>query len=140
MKTEELPTNPINLFATWMADASHLPLHNGVTVATVGADGQPSARVVLLRGHDEQGFVFYTNYESRKARDMEANPRAALLFWWRELGRQIRIEGRISRDQRGVGHHTTVFMNQALRFTEIHDLAEYGSEDLLAQAIANPRQ
>ncbi|NQU41573.1 MAG: pyridoxamine 5'-phosphate oxidase [Lentisphaerae bacterium] len=101
MNEAQLPADPIELFSTWLEEASHQPLHNGVTVATVGPDGQPSARIVLLRGHDEHGFVFYTNYESRKARELEANPRAAMLCWWRELGRQIRIEGLISRVSRG---------------------------------------
>jgi pyridoxamine 5'-phosphate oxidase len=68
-----------------------------MTVATVDRDGQPSARTVLLRGWDERGFVFYTNYESRKGAALAAHPRAALLFWWDILQRQIRIEGAVER-------------------------------------------
>jgi pyridoxamine 5'-phosphate oxidase len=68
-----------------------------MTLATATPDGRPSARVVLLKGFDERGFVFYTNYEGRKSRELEANPRAALLFYWGELERQVRVEGRVSR-------------------------------------------
>jgi pyridoxamine 5'-phosphate oxidase len=70
---------------------------NAVTVASVGADGQPSARVVLLRGYDERGFVFFTNYESRKGRELDGHGKAAMLFYWGPLERQIRIEGRVER-------------------------------------------
>ena len=66
-------------------------------VATATANGRPSARTVLLKGYDERGFVFYTNYEGRKASELEANPACALLFYWGELERQVRIEGRASR-------------------------------------------
>ena len=68
-----------------------------MTVATVGLDGQPSARVVLLKGFDERGFVFYTNYESRKGRELLAHPRAALLFFWPDLERQVRVEGSVEK-------------------------------------------
>src|SRR5687768_11766831 len=70
-----------------------VPDPNAMTLATVGPDGQPSARVVLLKGVDEQGFVFYTNFEGRKGRDLIANPRAALCFYWAPLGEQVRVEG-----------------------------------------------
>ena len=68
-----------------------------MTLATATPDGRPSARMVLLRGADERGFSFFTNYESRKARELEANPFAALVFFWHELERQVRIEGRVER-------------------------------------------
>ncbi len=70
---------------------------NAMTLATVSPDGTPSARTVLLKNFTDQGFVFYTNYESAKARDLEANPRACLLFFWGELERQVRITGAVSR-------------------------------------------
>jgi pyridoxamine 5'-phosphate oxidase len=66
-------------------------------LATATADGKPSARTVLLKGYDERGFVFYTNYEGRKAVELESNPRAALVFYWGELERQVRVEGTVSR-------------------------------------------
>jgi pyridoxamine 5'-phosphate oxidase len=90
--------DPIRQFARWWdeAIASKLPEPNAMTLATADADGRPSARVVLLKGFDEAGFVFYTNYESRKGRELAANPRASLLFFWPELERQVRIEGKVA--------------------------------------------
>jgi len=87
--------DPFRQFARWFADASSAGLKepNAMTLATAGADGAPSARMVLLKGFDERGFVFYTNYGSAKARDLKVNPRAALVFYWAELERQVRISG-----------------------------------------------
>jgi pyridoxamine 5'-phosphate oxidase len=85
---------PFVPFARWfkLASASE-DLAEAMTVATSTSDGRPSARMLLLKGADERGFVFYTNYESRKAEELFANPHAALLFHWKSLGRQLRIEG-----------------------------------------------
>ena len=83
------------------AVAAKLPEANAMTLATVGADGRPSARIVLLQGVDARGFTFYTNYRSRKARELDARPHAALLFFWAELERQVRIEGTSSARRRG---------------------------------------
>jgi pyridoxamine 5'-phosphate oxidase len=79
------------------AKAAGTDLPNGMCLATVDADGRPSARTVLLKGADERGFVFYTNYGSRKARELQDNPRACLLFWWGALQEQVRIEGTVER-------------------------------------------
>ncbi|AGH50756.1 MULTISPECIES: pyridoxamine 5'-phosphate oxidase [Sphingomonadales] len=91
--------DPFALFDAWFAEAraSEPNDANAMAVATVGPDGQPSLRMVLLKGHDDRGFVFYTNLESRKAGELIATPRAALLFHWKSLRRQIRIEGHVSR-------------------------------------------
>ncbi len=91
--------DPIAFFERWLGDAVEAGVSepNAMTLATVGADGQPAARIVLLKGVDERGFVFYTNYESRKARDLAAHPRAALAFWWEPLERQVRVEGTVAR-------------------------------------------
>ncbi len=88
-------TNPHALFEDWFAEAVAAEPNDpqAMAVATVGAGGQPSLRMVLLKGHDERGFVFYTNYESRKAGELIAHPKAALLFHWKSLRRQVRIEG-----------------------------------------------
>ncbi len=88
---------PLPLFNNWLAEAVPLEPNdpNAMAVATVGADGQPSVRMVLLKGHDHRGFVFYTNFEGRKAGDLMAHPKAALLFHWKSLRRQIRIEGAV---------------------------------------------
>lgn len=91
--------NPFAQFDRWFKEAldARLPEPNTMTLATVGEGGRPSARIVLIKGVDERGFVFFTNYESRKGRDLAANPYAALLFYWIELERQVRIEGRIEK-------------------------------------------
>ena len=91
--------DPIRQFQLWLghALAAQLPEPNAMTLATATPDGVPSARVVLLKGLDESGFVFHTNYDSRKGRELAANPRAALVFFWRELDRQVRVEGTVQR-------------------------------------------
>ena len=91
--------DPIRQFERWFEDAlrARLPLPNAMTLATVSAQGAPSARVVLLKGIENGGFTFYTNYRSRKARELEAHGTACLLFMWSELERQVRIDGRIER-------------------------------------------
>ncbi len=95
----DLPANPYALFAEWFlaAEAAELPEPSAMTLATATADGIPDARVVLLRGFDERGFVFYTNYHSRKAAELAENPHAALVLLWAPLMRQIRIEGRVEK-------------------------------------------
>lgn len=100
----DLDPDPLHQFARWLAEAeaAGVPEPTAMTLATAGADGQPSARVVLLKGFDERGFVFYTNYGSLKGRHLAANPKAALSFFWPQLERQVRIEGtakRVSREQ-----------------------------------------
>ncbi len=92
-------TDPIRQFQFWFEQAldAQLPEPNAMTVATVDAEGRPSARILLIKGVDERGFVFYTNYESRKGRELAGNPYASLLFHWIELERQVRIEGVIEK-------------------------------------------
>lgn len=91
--------DPIAQFARWWdeADAAQVREANAMTLATADADGRPSARTVLLKGFNTTGFVFFTNYESRKGSELAANPRAALLFFWPELERQVRVDGDVSR-------------------------------------------
>jgi len=93
-----MTTDPFALFDQWYAEARTTEPNdsNAMALATVDAAGQPSARMVLLKGHGPDGFVFYTNRESRKAGDLTAAPRAALLFHWKSLRRQIRIEGAVT--------------------------------------------
>jgi pyridoxamine 5'-phosphate oxidase len=95
----ELDPDPIRQFHVWFDDALGAGLiePNAMTLATATRDGRPSARMVLLKGFDERGFVFYTNYEGRKGRELAENPYAALVLFWVELERQIRIEGRVER-------------------------------------------
>src|SRR6478609_1020327 len=90
----DVDSNPVRQFETWFAQAldAKLPEPNAMTLATVDTRGRPSARIVLIKGVDERGFVFFTNYESRKGRELATNPYASLLFYWIELERQVRIE------------------------------------------------
>jgi pyridoxamine 5'-phosphate oxidase len=90
-------TSLIERFKTALKRAEQAGLHlpNGGTLATVGPDGLPSTRVVLLKDADEQGFVFYTNLESRKSRELRANPKASVCFWWPPLEQQVRVEGEV---------------------------------------------
>ena len=92
-------TDPIAQFRRWFDAALVADLHepNAMTLATATPEGRPSARIVLLKGFDERGFVFYTSYEGRKGRELETNPNCALVFYWGELERQVRVEGRVSR-------------------------------------------
>jgi pyridoxamine 5'-phosphate oxidase len=91
-------TDPFVLFRDWMAEAEAAEPNdpNAMTLATATPDGVPSARIVLLKGVDKGGFVFYTNTLSRKGRELKANPRAALLFHWKSLRRQVRVEGKVA--------------------------------------------
>lgn len=88
--------DPLRQFETWFADAlqAGLPLANAMTLATVSGSGRPSARVVLLKGIEEGGFVFYSNYRSRKGAELQSKPFACLVFLWSDLERQVRVEGR----------------------------------------------
>ena len=99
LKRSDLATDPVVQFQQWFTealDASVLDV-NAMSIATVAGDGQPSLRTVLLKHFDTNGFVFYTNLDSRKAREMGGNPRVALLFYWAEISRQVRISGTVSR-------------------------------------------
>lgn len=91
--------DPIRQFQLWFDDAiaAKLPLPEAMTLATATPDGRPSARMVLLKQVDQDGFVFYTNYRSAKASQLDANPHAALVFYWAQLDRQVRVEGSVSR-------------------------------------------
>ena len=97
-------SDPIQQFTLWFDEAlkSQLLDVNAMTLATSSAHGEPSARTVLLKGADESGFVFYTNYDSAKGRDLAENPRASLLFFWRELERQVRITGSVTKTTHAV--------------------------------------
>lgn len=95
----DIDADPYAQFAAWFkaALASEIALPNSMMLATATAAGRPSARAVLLKGYDTRGFVFFTNYDSRKSRELEQNPQASLLFCWEELERQVRIDGRVER-------------------------------------------
>ena len=92
------PQDPLDLFRAWFAEAKESEVNdpNALAVASVAPDGQPSVRMVLLKDFDDSGFVFYTNLESRKGRELRESPKAALLFHWKSLERQVRIEGPVT--------------------------------------------
>jgi pyridoxamine 5'-phosphate oxidase len=95
----DVSADPYTQFQRWFDEAlrAELPMVNAMTLATVGADGAPSARIVLLKGIDHNGFVFYTNYMSRKGRELAGNPRAALVFHWTDLEREVRVDGSVEK-------------------------------------------
>ncbi len=95
----DVDRDPIRQFQLWFEEAlaAELPEPHAMTLATATCDGVPSARIVLLRVADQAGFSFFTNYDSRKGRELEANPLAALVFHWQQLERQVRVEGRVER-------------------------------------------
>jgi pyridoxamine 5'-phosphate oxidase len=99
MDERELDPDPLRQFQAWFAEAAEagVEVPEAMALATATPDGRPSARMVLLKRADEEGFAFHTNYESRKGGELATNPRAALLFHWRPLGRQVRVEGRAER-------------------------------------------
>lgn len=103
LDTSDVSDNPFAQFKQWFEEALQTVKAeagveaNAMTLATATPDGKPSARIVLLKGFDERGFIFYTNYEGRKGQDIAANPHVALVFYWHELERQVRIEGRAER-------------------------------------------
>ena len=102
LRRADLDANPFRQFALWWdrAQGANLPEPTAMTLATATRDGAPSARVVLLRGFDERGFVFFTNYDSRKGRELAGNPRAALCFFWPQLNWQIRVTGMVAKTSR----------------------------------------
>jgi pyridoxamine 5'-phosphate oxidase len=99
LREADARTNPFEQFKHWFnqAIAAQLPEPNAMTIATATVEGKPSARMVLLKDYDERGFVFYTNYTSQKGRQLSENPWGAIVFWWAQLERQVRIEGRVEK-------------------------------------------
>lgn len=98
LRRADLASDPFEQFRDWFAEASAaLEVPEGVALATATPEAAPSARMVLLKGFDERGLVFFSHYTSRKGRELEANPQAALLFHWSPLGRQVRVEGAVER-------------------------------------------
>jgi pyridoxamine 5'-phosphate oxidase len=98
LRRTDLDPDPLAQFDAWFAGAREaVPLAEAMALATVSADGRPAVRYVLMKGHGPRGFEFHTDYRSPKAADLDANPRAAAVFWWPQLGRQVRISGPVER-------------------------------------------
>jgi pyridoxamine 5'-phosphate oxidase len=102
LRRADLHSNPLQQFGAWFAAALAADIRdvNAMSLATATPDGKPSVRIVLLKGFDERGFAFFTNYDSEKAREIDANPYAALVFYWAQLERQVRISGAVEKTSR----------------------------------------
>jgi pyridoxamine 5'-phosphate oxidase len=145
LRKSDIDPNPFKQFASWYEEAigADLILPNAMALATATKGGVPSVRMVLLKDFDERGFVFYTNYNSPKARDLDENPNAALVFYWAQLNHQIRIAGQVARVSREesaayfqtrpidsklgawASNQSSVIDNRALLEYRIKDLADY---------------
>jgi pyridoxamine 5'-phosphate oxidase len=137
---EDVDPDPLRQFGRWFDEARDAEVFEpeAVALATATSDGAPSARMVLLKGFDERGFTFFTNYGSRKGRELESNPRAALLFHWKELGRQVRIEGDV---QRVSPEQTEAYVRTRARASQLGALASpqsrvIGSREELEALVA----
>ena len=137
IEPEDLPAEPLEAVRRWLDDAVAAGLHepNAVVVSTVGEDGRPAARTVLLKGLDS-GFVFYTNYASRKGRELEATGRAALLFPWHDLQRQVRVEGTAARVDPA---ESAAYFAQRPRGSQIGAWASPQSEEVASRAELDER-
>jgi len=130
--------DPLQLFGDWFADAenSGLLIPEAMTLATATGEGRPSARMVLMKDYDEDGFVFFTNYSSRKAVELESNPYAALLFHWSALQRQVRIEGSVSRVTQ---EESREYFNSRHRGSRIGAWASRQSDELPGRTVLEQR-
>ena len=145
LNESDLPPAPRTLLEHWLADAVALPMQEptAMTLATVGADGTPSARIVLFKGFHEDGLTFYTNYESHKGLDLAANAKVALVFWWDKLERQVRIEGRAQKLPEAVSRN---YFYQRIRDSQLGAITSQQSrvvatrEELDARLDANEQR
>jgi pyridoxamine 5'-phosphate oxidase len=128
----ELDDDPLRQFEKWRAEAGS----DAVALATATPDGAPSVRMVLLKNADAGGFTFHTNYKSRKGRELESNPRAALLFYWHELGRQVRVEGSIERVGRD---ESETYFRTRPRGAQLAALASAQSEPVESREVLDAR-
>ena len=140
LREEDVDPDPLRQFASWFREAGSagVRMPEAAALATASAAGDPSVRMVLVKGFDERGFVFYSDYASRKGRELNANPRAALLFHWDPLGRQVRIEGPVQRVSAG---ESAAYVRSRPRGSQLSALASpqsetIGGRDELEQRVA----
>jgi pyridoxamine 5'-phosphate oxidase len=133
LREEDVDADPLRQFAAWFEDARAAGIRapEAMALATASAAGAPSVRMVLMKGFDERGFTFFTNYESRKGRELAQNERAALLFHWDALGRQVRIEGAVSRVEPG---ETAEYVRSRPRQSQLSALASPQSRPVESRA------
>ena len=137
LRRADLAPDPLEQFRRWFDEASALlDVPEAMALATAAPDGAPSARMVLLKGVEERGLVFFSHYTSRKGRELEANPQAALLFHWPPLGRQVRVEGRVERVS---AEESDAYFATRPRAAQLGALASRQSEPLAARAQLNER-
>jgi pyridoxamine 5'-phosphate oxidase len=138
LREEDLAADPIEQFRAWLHQAlvAELPEPYAMTLATCTTDGWPSARIVLLRGFSEAGFTFFTSYDGRKARELDANRRAALVFYWNELERQVRVEGTI---ERTTSEESDAYFRTRPRGSQLGAWASNQSEVIASRAVLEQR-
>ena len=129
LRERDVDPDPLRQFELWFIEAGQagVRLPEAAALATASADGAPSARMVLVKGFDERGFVFFSNYRSRKGRELAGNPRAALLFYWDQLGRQVRIEGSVSHTS---AEESAAYVRSRPRGSQLSALASPQSQPL----------
>jgi len=134
-----IDSDPIRQFQLWFdeAVAAKLPMPEAMTLATVTPDGRPAARMVLLKQVDGYGFVFFTNYRSSKAQQLEINPYAALVFYWPQFERQVRVEGRVSKTS---AEESTAYFRTRPRESQIGAWASPQSEVIATRRVWNNRR
>jgi pyridoxamine 5'-phosphate oxidase len=138
LREQDLDPDPLRQFAAWFRHASSVGVDapEAAALATASGAGAPAARMVLIKQYDERGFVFYSNYESRKGQDIAANPRAALLFYWERLGRQVRIEGPV---ERTTLDETAAYVRSRPRASQLSALASPQSRPIDSRAVLERR-
>jgi pyridoxamine 5'-phosphate oxidase len=138
LREEDVDRDPLRQFEVWHAEARESALRepDAVAVATSTPEGAPSVRMVLLKRYDERGFVFFTNYESRKGRELESNAQAAMLFYWDPLGRQVRIEGPV---QRTSAEDSAAYVRSRARGSQLSALASPQSQPIESRAWLEQR-
>ena len=144
LSRDDLNENPIEQFEKWFVDArdANLDNPNALSLATVNEDGSPSLRTVLLKAFDEKGFVFFTNYGSRKAHDLDCNPKSAMLFHWLELDRQVKIQGNVSRisTAESLAYFTSRPRGSQIGAWSSQQSSPIGSRTLLVQAFESMKK
>jgi pyridoxamine 5'-phosphate oxidase len=138
LREQDVDPDPVRQFHAWFQAAGDVGVRmpEAAAVATADADGAPSLRMVLVKQADDSGFVFYTNYESRKARELAANPRAALLFYWDPLGRQVRIEGPVART---TAEESATYIRTRARGSQLSALSSPQSRPVESRAVLENR-
>jgi pyridoxamine 5'-phosphate oxidase len=138
LNENEIDRNPIRLFQGWFEEAiaAKLPMPDAMNLATVTPDGRPTARMVLLKQVDADGFVFFTNYQSSKAKQLEINPYAALVFYWTQLDRQVRVEGRVTKTS---AEESAAYFKTRPRESQIGAWASPQSEVISAREVLEQR-